>query len=78
MREKLLASGVEVTRVLDRKYFRSIYFREPNGLLLEIATIPPGFMVDETRERLGSSLTLPEWLESRRPTIEAALQPIAT
>jgi len=46
-REKLLASGVEVTRVLDWKYFRSIYFREPNGLLLEIATIPPGFMIDE-------------------------------
>ncbi len=75
-RRKLLSSGIDVTQVLDRKYFRSIYFREPNGLLLEIATVPPGFMVDEVKERLGDSLALPEWLESQRSIIEANLKPI--
>ena len=62
----------------SRRSYDSLYLRELDGLPLEIATIPPGFVVDETREGLGPSLTLPEWLESRRPTIEAALQPIAT
>jgi glyoxalase family protein len=75
-RKRLSARGVQATRVLDRKYFKSIYFREPNGLLLEIATIPPGFTVDESRERLGMSLALPEWLEARRPLIEDSLKPI--
>ena len=76
-REYLLASGVNVTPVLDRKYFKSIYFREPNGVLLELATVPPGFGVDEPWNSLGSSLTLPEWLEPRRRTIEASLEPIS-
>src|SRR5207249_2909073 len=62
-RERLLARGVRVTRVLDRKYFKSIYFREPNGILLELTTVPPGFGVDEPMEALGQSLTLPVWLE---------------
>ncbi len=75
-RKRLSAHGVHVTQVLDRKYFKSIYFREPNGLLLEIATIPPGFTVDEPMERLGSSLALPNWLEFRRPLIEGSLKPI--
>ncbi len=75
-RKRLSAHGVHVTHVLDRKYFKSIYFREPNGLLLEIATIPPGFTVDEPMERLGSSLALPNWLEFRRPLIEGSLKPI--
>ena len=77
-RKKLQAHNVNVTQVLDRKYFKSIYFREPNGLLLEIATIPPGFTVDEAKGRLGTSLALPDWLESQRPVIEANLKPINT
>lgn len=76
-RDRLLAAGVHVTPVLDRKYFKSIYFREPNGVLLELATIPPGFGVDEPMEALGQSLTLPSWLESRRRAIEASLEPIS-
>jgi glyoxalase family protein len=76
-RERLLAARVHVTPVLDRKYFKSIYFREPNGILLELATLPPGFGVDEPMDALGQSLTLPSWLESRRPAIEAALEPIS-
>lgn len=75
-REKLLSRGVRVTEVLDRKYFKSIYFREPNGLLLEIATVPPGFAVDEPKDRLGTTLTLPDWLEPQRQVIEASLKPI--
>jgi len=76
-RERLLARGVHVTPVLDRKYFKSIYFREPNGILLELATVPPGFGVDEPLEALGRSLTLPDWLEPRRRAIEASLEPIS-
>jgi glyoxalase family protein len=76
-RERLLAHGVHVTPVLDRKYFKSIYFREPNGILLELATVPPGFGVDEPLEALGQSLTLPDWLEPRRRVIEASLEPIS-
>jgi glyoxalase family protein len=76
-RERLLARGLHVTPVLDRKYFKSIYFREPNGILLELATIPPGFGVDEPMEALGTSLTLPDWLESRRLAIEASLEPLS-
>ena len=76
-REHLLAKGVHVTPVLDRKYFKSIYFREPNGVLLELATIPPGFGVDEQFDALGQTLSLPDWLEPRRQTIEASLEPIS-
>ena len=76
-REHLLARGVHVTPMLDRKYFKSIYFREPNGILLELATVPPGFGVDEPMEALGQSLTLPDWLEPRRRAIEASLEPIS-
>ena len=77
-REHLLAAGVHVTPVMDRKYFRSIYFREPNGVLLELATIPPGFGVDEQWDALGQALSLPDWLEPQRQTIEASLDPIST
>lgn len=76
-RERLLSRGVHVTPVMDRKYFKSIYFREPNGILLELATVPPGFGVDEQMEALGQSLTLPDWLEPRRRAIEASLEPIS-
>jgi glyoxalase family protein len=72
-REILLAAGMNVTPVLDRNYFRSIYFREPGGVLFEIATDPPGFTVDESVEGLGTALKLPEWLEPKRAKIEEAL-----
>lgn len=75
-REHLLEMGVEVTPVLDRAYFRSIYFRAPDGQLLEIATDRPGFTVDEDPESLGEGLQLPEWLEPRREQIEGALTPL--
>ena len=65
-----------MTSVLDRNYFRSIYFREPGGLRFEIATDPPGFAVDEEPERLGERLSLPPFLEERRATIERGLKPI--
>jgi catechol 2,3-dioxygenase-like lactoylglutathione lyase family enzyme len=72
-RDALLAAGNHVTPVLDRNYFRSIYFREPGGVLFEIATDPPGFAVDEPVDSLGSQLMLPEWLEPRRAAIAARL-----
>lgn len=76
-RERLLSLGVAVSPVTDRAYFESIYFRAPDGLLLEIATDGPGFTVDETRESLGRELKLPVWLEPRRPDIERSLAPLA-
>lgn len=76
-RTHLQAMGLFVTPVMDRKYFRSIYFREPGGVLFEIATDSPGFAVDEPPERLGSGLMLPAWLEPRRAEIEAMLPPLA-
>jgi len=75
-REKLESSGISVTPVLDRQYFHSIYFREPGGILFEIATDPPGFAVDEPVEQLGTHLKLPPWLESERPMLEQTLRPI--
>jgi glyoxalase family protein len=65
--------GLKVTEVKDRKYFESIYFRIPGGVLFEIATEGPGFLVDETNEELGSSLKLPDWQEPKRKQIEAGL-----
>lgn len=72
-RDRLLDAGLGVTPVQDRQYFRSIYFREPGGVLFEIATDPPGFTADETVEELGSALKLPPWLERHRGEIAAAL-----
>jgi glyoxalase family protein len=74
-RDALSSRGVDVTPILDRQYFHSIYFREPGGVLFEIATDPPGFTIDETVEHLGSQLKLPPWLESARAEIEQALPP---
>ena len=68
--------GLRVTQVMDRQYFYSIYFREPGGVLFEIATDPPGFTFDEPRERLGEELKLPPWLEPQRAQIEAILPQI--
>jgi len=75
-RKKIAALGTNVTPIIDRKYFRSIYFREPGGVLFEIATDAPGFAIDESKDRLGLSLVLPPWLEPRRAELEAALPPI--
>jgi glyoxalase family protein len=75
-REQLVDLGYNVTPVIDRIYFHSIYFREPGGVLFEIATEPPGFVLDETIEELGTGLRLPPWLESARPEIEKILPTI--
>jgi glyoxalase family protein len=75
-RAKLLKVGLDVTPVLDRQYFHSVYFREPGGVLFEIATIPPGFTLDEPLEHLGESLKLPPWQEQNRSWIEKSLSPI--
>jgi glyoxalase family protein len=75
-REELAARGFNVTSILDRNYFYSIYFREPGGVLFEIATDPPGFVVDEAPDHLGESLKLPPWIEKDRERIEEVLPPI--
>ncbi len=74
--DHLRSLGVEASEVMERTYFRSIYFRAPDGQLLEIATDGPGFAVDEPADRLGSALMLPAWLEPRRAEIGAALAPL--
>jgi glyoxalase family protein len=74
-RAKLMQAGVHVTRVIDRRYFRSIYFREPGGTLFEIATDGPGFFIDEAQ--LGSGLRLPPWLETERESIERRLPAVS-
>lgn len=71
--EKIGRAGLSVTPVQDRQYFRSIYFREPNGVLFEVATDAPGFYYDEPIAELGQSLKLPSWLEAHRAEIEAVL-----
>jgi glyoxalase family protein len=76
VRAEISALGYSVTPVLDRNYFRSIYFREPGGVLFEIATDPPGFAVDEDPENLGEDLKLPPWLEARRDRLEEVLPPL--
>jgi glyoxalase family protein len=73
LREELIRQGLSVTEVLDRSYFHSIYFREPGGILFEVATIAPGFTLDEELGSLGCGLKLPPWEEGDRPAIEAAL-----
>lgn len=65
--------GLKVTRVMDRKYFQSIYFRIPGGVLFEVATEGPGFLVDESNEDLGTALKLPDWQEPHRSRIAANL-----
>lgn len=75
-RKKLTALGYGVSPVMDRTYFNSIYFREPGGVLFEIATDPPGFTHDESIDELGANLRLPSWMESSRPRIEDILPKI--
>jgi glyoxalase family protein len=71
--DKLTSLGLHVSPVMDRQYFHSIYFKEPGGVLFEIATDPPGFTADEPVETLGTRLCLPEWLEEQRVQIESVL-----
>jgi catechol 2,3-dioxygenase-like lactoylglutathione lyase family enzyme len=75
-RSELVSGGFNVSPVMDRNYFHSIYYREPGGVLFEIATDPPGFSVDESPEDLGSKLMLPPWLEGHRSFLEATLPPL--
>ena len=75
-RQKIIGYHVGVSTVIDRYYFRSIYFREPGGILFEIATDGPGFATDEDAAHLGERLSLPPFLERQRAAIEAGLRPI--
>lgn len=74
--DRLRGMGVEVSDVMDRTYFRSIYFHAPDGMLFEIATDGPGFDIDEPAGTLGQTLKLPAWLEPQRDAIERELQPL--
>jgi len=76
LRAELVQLGYDVTPVRDRTYFQSIYFREPGGVLFEVATMSPGFTYDEPLERLGTGLKLPPWEEPNPSVIEAALPPL--
>ncbi|HLO58392.1 MAG TPA: ring-cleaving dioxygenase [Bacteroidales bacterium] len=75
-RQRLVQLGRDVTPVIDRQYFHSVYFREPGGILFELATVPPGFSVDENPKHLGEELKLPVWLEPERQMIEDNLEPL--
>ncbi len=74
--ERVSGAGAPATPVVERFYFRSVYFREPSGVLFELATMGPGFAVDEDPEHLGERLSLPPFLEDRRERIEAVLTPL--
>jgi glyoxalase family protein len=75
-RERLVAAGIQVTPVRDRVYFKSIYFHDPDGHIVELATAGPGFTADEDAAHLGSDLKLPPWLEPRRAEIARHLPPL--
>ncbi len=77
VRGQVERAGAWPTEVIDRFWFRSVYFKEPGGVLFELATDGPGFAVDEAPERLGESLVLPPWLEAHRSEIEGVLPPLA-
>ena len=76
LQEELVEDGLSPTPVIDRQYFHSIYFREPGGVLFEVATDPPGFTVDEPPETLGAALKLPPQYERLRSQLEATLPPL--
>src|SRR4051812_16849544 len=76
-RERMRVAGLDVTPVIDRQYFKAIYFREPGGVLFEIATDPPGFATDEMPGELGTRLMLPPQYEARRRDIERVLPPLS-
>jgi glyoxalase family protein len=75
-RNRVVAAGMDVTPIIDRYYFKSIYFREPSGVLFEIATLGPGFDVDEPIEHLGESLALPPNYQHLREELEKQLTPL--
>ena len=75
-RERLIKGGLQVTPVRDRIYFKSIYFHDPDGHIVELATAGPGFSIDEPLDQLGTTLKLPPWLEKDRAAIEASLTPL--
>ncbi len=77
LREQIVIAGGHPTGVIDRFWFKSVYFREPGGVLFELATDGPGFALDENPEHLGEQLILPPWLEPDRSKIESAL-PVLT
>ena len=77
-REKLLRAGLRVSPVMDRIYFKSIYTNDPDGHIVELATLGPGFPVDEPVSELGTHLKLPPWLENQRAEIERVLRPVKT
>jgi glyoxalase family protein len=76
VRARVQAAGLHPTPVIDRFWFRSVYFREPGGVLFELATDGPGFAVDEDPAHLGEQLVLPPWLEPEREAIAAELPPV--
>jgi glyoxalase family protein len=76
VQEILMQNGYMVTEVKDRNYFQSIYFREPGGVLFEVATDEPGFAIDEDEAHLGESIKLPEWAEASRARVEMNLPPV--
>ena len=73
LREKLMENSIDVTPVIDRNYFHSIYFNEPGNVICEVATDPPGFLIDESKNELGQNLKLPIWYEAKRSEIEKIL-----
>jgi len=77
LRNAVVATGSPATPVIDRIYFRSVYFHEPSGILFELATDPPGFAADEPPDSLGARLMLPPWLEKLRPALEKALPTVS-
>ncbi|MFT4154906.1 ring-cleaving dioxygenase [Parafilimonas sp.] len=77
VREKISQRMLNPSPILDRQYFTSIYFREPGGVLFEVATAEPGFAIDEDKAHLGEALKLPEWYEPHRKIIEEAVTPVS-
>jgi glyoxalase family protein len=77
-RERLVEAGLRVSPVMNREYFKSIYTSDPDGHIVELATLGPGFAVDEPPDALGHALKLPPWLERHRIEIEPQLTPITT
>jgi glyoxalase family protein len=75
-REKVMSAGARPTPVIDRYYFKSVYFREPSGVLFEIATLGPGFTTDEPLEHLGERISLPPPFEHLRQEVERTLTPL--
>src|SRR5699024_656273 len=77
LRKKVIEMGLHPTEYIDRHWFHSVYFRSPGGVLFEIATDGPGYVVDEDADKLGQKLILPPWLEPNRETIEKRLPAIS-